>query len=411
MKLFYSVFEQMKDTSYALPEMQILPVNILDDIPILHGRLPIDKNEITIDKWTLDLFLELNSKIYLSGFSGDYQDILNQNVRITDDGVLNKIVGITDVNSPVMFMSIENYNLIFLNILGNEGVFYEGIDGDGELFINLNFRVKNIDYNSDISVWLNNDEEVKINDLNLTADDVIVSQDIYENFIIPNEEELMLFDSLDSKIYNVKGYIKNDIEKDNLIYQNIYHTVFISDEVSQNLVKEFISISNRFMIINSDIDEYIDEADSLNINVKNAKDILYENYYENNQKDYSSIVFNLLILLASLIFLYFIIRTNMISRIYDIGVYRALGVKKRNVYKIFLIQTLFLTTISSFVGWLGTSIFILKINESGDFFFFPWFVALGSLIFIYLINIIVGMLPIFSLLRNKPVNILNKYDI
>ncbi|MDD4063498.1 MAG: ABC transporter ATP-binding protein/permease [Bacilli bacterium] len=411
MKLFYSVFEQMKDTSYALPEMQILPVNILDDIPILHGRLPIDKNEITIDKWTLDLFLESNSKIYLSGFSGDYQDILNQNVRITHDGVLNKIVGITDVNSPVMFMSIENYNLIFLNILGNEGVFYEGIDGDGELFINLNFRVKNIDYNSDISVWLNNDEEVKINDLNLTADDVIVSQDIYENFIIPNEEELMLFNSLDSKIYNVKGYIKNDIEKDNLIYQNIYHTVFISDEVSQNLVKEFISISNRFMIINSDIDEYIDEADSLNINVKNAKDILYENYYENNQKDYSSIVFNLLILLASLIFLYFIIRTNMISRIYDIGVYRALGVKKRNVYKIFLIQTLFLTTISSFVGWLGTSIFILKINESGDFFFFPWFVALGSLIFIYLINIIVGMLPIFSLLRNKPVNILNKYDI
>lgn len=409
----YDEFDQMSEKTYYLPDTQILPLNSYNDISLLYGRLPTNNNEITIDKWTLDNFIKSNTEIYLAGFSGDLQGFLNKNVKLSREGEANRVVGITNINSPVIFMNLDNYNFNYLNILNSEGFVHE-INGEENqrIYVYLNYAVEKIDYNSNVLVTLEDETEIMIKDLNLTNKDIIVSEEVY-NFIVTKESKtLNFFGNPQSVIYNVKGYIKHNNESDqDENYFRKYNTVFLNDEISQNVLNEFISITNMFLTISNTENSLIENAESLNIDVKFGKDILYENYLSRNQKDYTTIVFNLLILGSSLIFLYFIIRTNMISRIYDIGVYRALGVKKRNIYKIFFVQTLFLTTISSFVGWIGVSIFILKINKTAELFFYPWFVAFGSLAFIYIINIIVGMLPVFSLLRKKPVEILNKYDI
>lgn len=406
--LIYDEFDQMSSENYYLSETQILPVESYQDITLLHGRLPEADGEITLDKWTIDILLSGTSKFYLSGYNGNLEDLLGKKLKLSANKIM-KIVGITNVKSPVLFTNLEEYNINFLKKISVDGFSYNSQESNGEEYleyIRSNFEPEIINYNSDLIVTLDNQEEVLIKNLNLTNDDIIVSEQVYNWLITPGEPELLNFyDYENSKTYKIKGYFSYEN------YEQDYNTVFINKEISQNLVDEFIDITNMFIIISKNEKELINQAENLKINIASGTDVLYQDYLSQNAKDFTSIIFNLLILVASLIFLYFIIRTNMISRVYDIGVYRALGVKKRNLYKIFFVQTLVLTTLSSFVGWVGTSFVILKLNSSAPLLFYPWFVALGSLIFIYLINIIVGMLPIITLLRNKPVEILNKYDI
>ena len=120
---------------------------------------------------------------------------------------------------------------------------------------------------------------------------------------------------------------------------------------------------------------------------------------------------SLVILVASLVFLFFLMRSSMISRIYQIGVYRALGVKKSNVYKIFFVEILIITLITAVLAILIVSVFINQANNFIELIYYPWFIAPLSLGFMLVVNLFVGLIPINNLLRLTPSQILSKYDI
>lgn len=117
---------------------------------------------------------------------------------------------------------------------------------------------------------------------------------------------------------------------------------------------------------------------------------------------------------------YFLIRSSMMTRIYEISIYRALGVKKRDIYFTFLIEILFLTTVTAFLGYLLGS---YVLNELEAMFSRLASVGMGNLISVttfsllcgmaglYLINLLAGLFPVFMLLRKTPSQILSQYDI
>ena len=112
---------------------------------------------------------------------------------------------------------------------------------------------------------------------------------------------------------------------------------------------------------------------------------------------------------------YFVMRSSMVSRIYEIAVYRALGMKKAELMVSFLIEVVILTTVTSLVGY-AVSVYALAMADDtfiGMFRLFvisPISVFLGILL-VYAINLVGGMLPIFMLLRKTPAQILAQYDI
>jgi putative ABC transport system permease protein len=121
---------------------------------------------------------------------------------------------------------------------------------------------------------------------------------------------------------------------------------------------------------------------------------------------------SLIIISASLIFLYFLMRSRLIARVYEVGVYRALGVRKMNVYKIFISEILVLTGIASFLGIGLVTWFVAEGNKfTSDAIYYPWFLPILSFAFMAGINTLVGLLPVWSLLRLTPSQILSKYDI
>jgi ABC-type antimicrobial peptide transport system permease subunit len=103
------------------------------------------------------------------------------------------------------------------------------------------------------------------------------------------------------------------------------------------------------------------------------------------------------------------------NRIKEVGIYRAIGVSRRNLIFKFAVEACVLTTLTSVVGFLLAGLFIracLGLSAlSAQVFFFPAWMALLLLLFLYGSCLFFGTLPILLLLRRTPSEILSKYDI
>ena len=113
--------------------------------------------------------------------------------------------------------------------------------------------------------------------------------------------------------------------------------------------------------------------------------------------------------------MYFIMRSALMNRIREVGIYRAIGVSKKNLIFKFFAEALVLTTLTILIGYLVTSAFIFVcVGLSplvAEVFFYPWWIALVVLAVLYALSLVCGTLPILSLLRKTPSQILAKYDI
>lgn len=140
------------------------------------------------------------------------------------------------------------------------------------------------------------------------------------------------------------------------------------------------------------------------------------NTYINNQKDRvtGGVIFAGIILAISLIEIYLIMRSSFLSRIKEIGVLRAVGVKKQDIYKMFVGEILAITTLSGVPGAvLMTYILetLSKVPYMSRMFEINLQTVLISITIAYVCNIVFGLMPLFNILRKTPAKILARHDI
>jgi putative ABC transport system permease protein len=112
---------------------------------------------------------------------------------------------------------------------------------------------------------------------------------------------------------------------------------------------------------------------------------------------------------------YFVIRSSLISRIYEVSVYRALGVRKKDIFRSFIVEIFVLTSVSTIIGYAIATLALHRLQDGligqlSIFIVAPLSIIAG-LIVAYAINILVGILPVFMLLRKTPAQIISQYDI
>ena len=108
------------------------------------------------------------------------------------------------------------------------------------------------------------------------------------------------------------------------------------------------------------------------------------------------------------------IRASFLSRIKEVGIYRAIGVKKSDIYKMFLGEILVITTIASVPGYILMSLIlneISKIKYLSGMFIIDAKVLIVSIILIYGLNILMGLLPIHGVIKKTPAQILARNDV
>jgi ABC-type antimicrobial peptide transport system permease subunit len=155
---------------------------------------------------------------------------------------------------------------------------------------------------------------------------------------------------------------------------------------------------------------------SLNHNVSNLNEESRQAYITSQTTIITAAIsFITIFSVAILVFIYFMMRTRIFHRIYDIGVYRALGASRLQVCNLFVMEILVLTTFTSVIGYLVASYVIYYLNSItkaiGGLFYFPWYNMILGLIGIYALHLLFGLLPVIMLLRKTPATILTKYDI
>ena len=108
------------------------------------------------------------------------------------------------------------------------------------------------------------------------------------------------------------------------------------------------------------------------------------------------------------------VRSSFLSRIKEVGVLRAIGVKKADIYRMFLGEILAITTCASMPGIiLMTYILsaITKVPYIGRMYIINGLTIGISILIVYAFNIIVGLMPLFRVLRQTPAKILARHDV
>lgn len=165
----------------------------------------------------------------------------------------------------------------------------------------------------------------------------------------------------------------------------------------------------------------INEFPDLTTNVEYMKPILtpelmFEMILESELADIIAGLVAIVVLLTIMsVCMYFIMRSALMNRIKEVGIYRAIGVSKKNLIFRFFTEALVLASLTVFLGYLATSAFIFVcMNLSplvAEVFFYPVWLAGIVLVVLYALSLVCGTLPILSLLRKTPSEILAKYDI
>ncbi len=146
----------------------------------------------------------------------------------------------------------------------------------------------------------------------------------------------------------------------------------------------------------------------------------YDDYYINIFKEIKEeqmqssirLIVGMLAIIA--IFIIFIGRSKMISKIKTIGIYRALGLSKVSICISFIAEGIIIATFSSAIGYILYNLIVINLANKMSFLkgyvLTPYNFMIGILA-IYVTIVIAITLPVFLLLRKTPIEIITKYDI
>lgn len=361
-------FEKLDSIKYIIPTDSIIDIKLINNNTyqssiksinlkasltsidlvkdLIHGRMPTNNNEIVIDKMVfINNYNEIENPIKYIGYK-DITSILENYMEINN--ILYKIVGITNYNSP----SIYTKETEFYNILNRSNI---------------------------VSYDLYKDK-IKLVSGNIPCND-------YE--IIINENDYNYYNDK----FKVVGYYKSNI--------NYYLTN--SNTIKYNIIEE----NNTFSIISNNNNIYNDLKD---YNLKNSyKETLNEYKKINNKTITKNIKISLIILSISSIIIYLISKTSILSKINEIEIKRIIGVKKSDIYKIFIGEILVITTIYCIPG-VVISAYILKafsnISYLSNYIAINYITLITTILLIYTLNIIIVSLPIYNVLKKDFSNIL-----
>lgn len=154
-------------------------------------------------------------------------------------------------------------------------------------------------------------------------------------------------------------------------------------------------------------------------------DTLYKATYNDMKTEHTRdkmVLVPVIIILVSitLVYIYFAMRSKMISDIYSIGVYRSIAYSRTKIVLKYVVDIFFITLFTTLLGYILVSfiysVIVSKINALAVGLIKQTVIAnQGSTYIIgagiFLVSIIIGILPILGLLRKTPSQILAKYDI
>ncbi len=388
---FRMPYDDYLQTSHVVTSISgsISDISKLNKQELILGVMPNNANELVIDKMVLEQCIE-NSLTNMGGYD-TYDDYLNKDIYLNNMPAF-KIVGITDKKEPNVYTYKDNFINMISNSIQNFEEYYN---------YEYNYDEQNSEKFIDYKLLM--DKNVKLVKGRVPSND-------YEILLNKNFEETTTLDKeIDLKINNKKlkvvGY-----------YENISNNNYNAYLVNNNMIKyDLIGHTDTLSIRGTDKEAALNYFKNLKMNVKDSYQYAKETYLENNKDSIiNSLIFAGVILAVSLIEILLMIRSSFLSRIKEVGIYRAIGLKKSDIYKMFAGEILAITVISSFTGIIFMTYIlacIKKVPYIGEMYVVNGFSFLISILLVLGFNLVVGLLPVYNTIRKTPAEILSRYDV
>ena len=244
---------------------------------------------------------------------------------------------------------------------------------------------------------------------------IYVSNDMFVNIIANTGKNKDKSNIIDYDLYKDKIEIKKG-----RIPSNDYEAIVnISNQDSMPLDKEIDSKVNgkKLKVVG-----YYSSKEDYNFILVNNNTIKYNlissmanmTVYSTSEYRNGSLLAALVVCVISLVEIFLMMRSSFLSRVKEIGILRAIGVKRIDIYKMFLGENLAITTVAGLPGILIMA-YILKVASTiyyiGNYICIDGLVVLVTIVVMYLFNIIVGLLPVFNTVRKRPARILARHDL
>ncbi len=350
-----------------------------------YGRMPNNDYEVILDELVLNNFLK-SEEVKMAGFLS-IEEFLNRKLYL-DNMEPFTIVGISNLSEPVIFAPKN----LFINMVSNSKIFNTSA-----------FNISRESIYNNLADYTLLSNKIKLIKGRMPNNDYEIIINSREEEILPLDKEIDL--SINNHKLKVVGY-----------YESISETEIDNYLTNSNTIKYYLinNVSN-ITIYTLNKEEVIKYFKDQKLNIKDSYDYAKDNYLK-DQKD--SIIKTLtvsgVILAISLVEILLMIRSSFLSRIKEVGIYRAIGIKKSDIYKMFAGEILAITLIASILGISFMSYILynlVKVDFIKDLYLVNIQVYLLSIILITIFNLLVGLIPVYNTIKKTPAQILARADV
>ena len=380
-------------TSYAQEELSVSLVldSVLTDDEIIAGSMPADEHEVVIDRSIIDKFIREGAGAAVGLDSMDEFIGRRLHFESLDD---YRISGIADTESPSLFVDESQVMYILSN----------GNDAEDE----MSYGLEDSDEEDVI-------KSGKVRDLDLTENKITVTKGrepkgLGETIINEvHEEEVELGKKINTmaagRKLTVVGFYSSDAMDDDTYYVH-----------AKTIKRDYILKQKNFSIYANDPSAVERELKNQGISSK-QNDVRDRKAYVNSRRDQltSSLIVAVIIILISLIEMFLMLRASFLSRIREVGTLRAIGLKKKDIYRMFTGEILVMTFITAVPG-IAIMYFILTQTVRATYYIEGLYMVtpvIAAVTFgvILVFNLLAGLIPVFATMRKTPAQILARTDI
>ena len=374
-------FMQLGTVSAPLGSTSHALIDRLDESDLIYGRMPERSDEIVVDRWVLEEFLESDG-IIQNNFADIYR-MVGTKLEYFKLPFAPTIVGICDRGDPTIYLtktamiSVGRYGKYVISLSELKSLFPGEYD-----------------------------------DMVLAENECIV---IYNNAGVVYENKVGSEFKLTNK---TTAYIVDAIKADTYAY------AVIADEAVDTLLWKVCNASSDYMLYCADkqaMKSYLakgvrdDMKDMLIVERTDAHATAWAKYQQaSNLKADARTIVTVTIIALCMVMLYLLQRSSVQERIGMMAVYRLLGIPSRKLLTIFAAESVLFSLASVVPAALLTWAMIRTMSALPSLKFsmilsLPAAVVVAAAIAVY--YLLVSLLPVQHLLRLPPARLAAKYDI
>lgn len=365
-------YTQMKNLTQIVRGYSFVSKEHLKEESVIHGEMPVKRDEVVIDKIVIDKLQD--SSGVTAGLYDTVDTYLGTELKVSGSSSGLTITGICDTGEPAIYCG---QNVLF------------GFDLKG-------YSIANVE-----ELQAEDSEEYK--DVKLADDEILVRKGLLDSYGLSVGDTEKLGDSYIHE-YEIAGTIPDEIGVDYvltdkgcqdvrelLIYERAYCMVYCKDTSAAK--KYFTDAGKEYM-----------NAFKLGVKIPYEEELKVYKEAHSMNVDAKKLI-TVIIVGISLLMVYFMIKSNAMSRSEELTVYRLLGISRGSILKAYILEMVLMTCYTSLPAVLVTSGVIKFISEIPSLeigLLFPWWSVLVLLVAIYAVHSLISVLPIYGILSKPP---------